>query len=128
MQWSRMSAGIYPQWRRVTRNSRGTLGLGTERALMLARGIAWARIHGGAWSMGDRWLYAQVARRFAEAGVGFAAITPRDGAVRSHGRTAFHPWNAPPPPRRTSTNAASTSRLILSHAGNLARSRDSNAR
>lgn len=34
-------------------------------------------IHGGGWGMGDRWLYAQVARRFAEAGVGFAPISYR---------------------------------------------------
>lgn len=34
-------------------------------------------IHGGGWQMGDRWLYASVGRRFAEAGIGFAAISYR---------------------------------------------------
>jgi acetyl esterase/lipase len=34
-------------------------------------------IHGGGWCMGDRWLYASVGRRFAEAGIGFAAISYR---------------------------------------------------
>jgi acetyl esterase/lipase len=34
-------------------------------------------IHGGAWKMGDRSWYAELGRRFAEAGVGFAAISYR---------------------------------------------------
>jgi acetyl esterase/lipase len=34
-------------------------------------------IHGGAWKMGDRSGYAELGRRFAEAGVGFAAISYR---------------------------------------------------
>ena len=34
-------------------------------------------IHGGGWCMGDRWLYASVGRRFAAAGIGFAAISYR---------------------------------------------------
>lgn len=34
-------------------------------------------IHGGAWSMGDRSWYAEVGRRFAEEGIGFAAISYR---------------------------------------------------
>jgi acetyl esterase/lipase len=34
-------------------------------------------IHGGGWQMGDRWLFASVGRRFAEAGIGFAAISYR---------------------------------------------------
>src|SRR5262245_11281684 len=34
-------------------------------------------IHGGGWVWGDRWMYAQVGRRFAEAGIGFAAISYR---------------------------------------------------
>lgn len=34
-------------------------------------------IHGGGWAWGDRWMYPQVARRFAEAGIAFAAISYR---------------------------------------------------
>ena len=34
-------------------------------------------IHGGGWVWGDRWMYPQVGRRFAEAGIGFAAISYR---------------------------------------------------
>jgi acetyl esterase/lipase len=34
-------------------------------------------IHGGGWRLGDRWWYASVGRRFAEEGVGFAAISYR---------------------------------------------------
>jgi len=34
-------------------------------------------IHGGGWTWGDRWMYPQVGRRFAEAGIAFAAISYR---------------------------------------------------
>lgn len=34
-------------------------------------------IHGGAWKFGDRSMYAEVGRRFAESGIGFAAISYR---------------------------------------------------
>jgi acetyl esterase/lipase len=34
-------------------------------------------IHGGAWKLGDRSWYGELGRRFAEAGVGFAAISYR---------------------------------------------------
>lgn len=34
-------------------------------------------IHGGGWCLGDRWHFGSVGRRFAEAGVGFAAISYR---------------------------------------------------
>jgi len=34
-------------------------------------------IHGGAWKTGDRSMYGEVGRRFAEAGIGFAAISYR---------------------------------------------------
>jgi acetyl esterase/lipase len=34
-------------------------------------------IHGGAWAAGDRSIYTELGRRFAEAGIGFAAISYR---------------------------------------------------
>lgn len=34
-------------------------------------------IHGGAWSMGDRAWFGEIGRRFAEEGIGFAAISYR---------------------------------------------------
>jgi len=37
--------------------------------------VMWS--HGGAWMMGDRSMYGEVGRRFAESGIGFAAISYR---------------------------------------------------